>query len=78
MLLEKLKFSGKSVRNFCQRQISSLLWRLSFGIDSFEKDCLQSIVNRISIKMLEKYRFSYVLRNSSKFKNMVAINDVAG
>jgi len=37
-----------------KRQKAELLWRLSFGMGSFAKDCLQPSVNRISIKTLGK------------------------
>jgi len=33
----------------------ALLWRLSFRMGSFAKDCFQPLVNRISIKTLRKY-----------------------
>jgi len=37
-----------------KRQKAALLWRLSFGMGSFATDCLQPLVNRISIITLEK------------------------
>jgi len=52
-LLESYGFSGKS-RIFCRRQKAALLWRLSFGMGNFAEDCFQPLVNRISIKTLEK------------------------
>jgi len=33
---------------------------------SFAKDCLQPLVNKISIKILEKYSPSYIFPDSSK------------
>jgi len=33
---------------------TALLWRLSFGMESLAKDCFQPLVNRVSIKTLEK------------------------
>jgi len=33
---------------------AALLWRLSFGMGSFAKDCFQPLVNTISVKTLEK------------------------
>jgi len=53
-LLESYGFSGKSLRNFRRSQKAALLWRLSFGMENFVKDCFQPLVNRISIKTLEK------------------------
>jgi len=34
---------------------TSLLWRLSFTMGSFAKDCFQPLVKRISIKTLDKH-----------------------
>jgi len=42
-------------------------------MSSFAKDCLQPLVNRISIKTLEKYRPSYILSCSSKFNDATRI-----
>jgi len=48
----------------------ALLWRLSFKIGNFAKDCLQPLVNRISIKILEKYWPSHTLSYSSKLNDL--------
>jgi len=53
-MLESYSFSGKSLRIFCRRQKAALLWRLRFGLGNFAKYCFQPLVNRISIKTLEK------------------------
>jgi len=37
---------------------------------SFTKDCLQPLVNKISIKALEKYGPSYILPYSSKLDDL--------
>jgi len=37
---------------------------------SFAKDCLQPLVNKISIKTLEKYGPSYLLPYSSKLHDL--------
>jgi len=66
----RVAFSGKSLRSFCRKQTAALLWRLSFGMGSFAKDCLQPLVNRISIKTLEKYWPSYILSHSSKLNDL--------
>jgi len=39
----KVTYSGKSLRNFCQRQKAALLWRLSSRMGSFSKGCLQPL-----------------------------------
>jgi len=49
---------------------AALLWRLSFRMGSFAKTCLQPLVKRISIKMLENYVPSYILTYSSKHKDL--------
>jgi len=54
-------FSSKYLQNFCRRQKTALFGRLSLRMGSFAKDCIQPLVNRISIKMLEKYLPSYIL-----------------
>jgi len=51
----KVTFSGKLLRRLFQKQIAALLWRLSFMMETFAKDYLQPLVNRISNKTLEKY-----------------------
>ena len=56
--------SGKILRSFCRKQTAALLWRLSFRMGSFAKDCLQPLVNRISTKTLEKYWPSCILSYS--------------
>jgi len=53
-MLESYIFRQTSGK-FCRKQTAALLWRLSFMMGSFAKDCLQPLVNRISIKTLEKY-----------------------
>jgi len=66
----RVTFSGKSLRSFCRKQTAALLWRLSFKMGSFAKDCLQPLVNRISTKTLEKYWPSHILSISSKLKDL--------
>jgi len=62
-------FSGKPMRSFCRRQTAALLWRFSFRMGSFAKDWFQPLVNRISIKTLEKCWPSYRLSYSSKLND---------
>jgi len=50
----KLDFQENLCEAFVEDKKAALLWRLSFGMGSFAKDCLQLLVNRISIKTLEK------------------------
>jgi len=64
-LLESYIFRQTSAK-FWRRQTAALVWRLSFRMGSFAKDCLQRLVNRISIKALERYWPSYILSYSSK------------
>jgi len=61
----KLRFQANLCEVFAEDK-KALLWRLSFRLGSFAKDCLQPLVNRISIKALEKYLRSYILTYSSK------------
>jgi len=49
-------------KNLCEvlpTKKETLLWRLSFRMGSFAKDCLQPLVKRVSIKTL-KYSLSYI------------------
>jgi len=66
----RVTFSGKSLQSFCRKQTTALLWRLSFRMGSFANDCLQPLVNRISIKILEKHWPSYILSYSSKLNDL--------
>ena len=54
IMLESYIFRQTS-GNFCRRQTTTILWRLSLGMGSFAKDYFHPLVNRISIKTLEKY-----------------------
>jgi len=49
--VRKLDFQANLCKAFAECKNAALLWRLSFGMGSFAKDCLQLLVNRISIKM---------------------------
>jgi len=48
--VRKLNFQA----NLCEAVEVALLWRLSFAMGSLAKGCFQPLVNRISIKTLEK------------------------
>ena len=65
LYLESCIFRQTSAK-FLPRQTAALLWRLSFRKGSLAKDCLQPLVNRISIKSLEKYWARYILSYNSK------------
>ena len=73
--VRKIKVSGKSLRSFWRREKAKLLRRLSFRMGSFAKDGLQPLVNRISIKTLEKSWPSYILTYSSKFGSWLWIKE---
>jgi len=49
-----LDFQANICEAFAEDKNAALLWRLSFAVGSFAKDRLQLLVNRISIKTLEK------------------------
>jgi len=52
--VRKLDFQVNLWEAFVEGKKAALLWRLNFGMGSFAKDCLQLLVNRISLKTLEK------------------------
>ena len=53
--VRKLHFQANLCEVFFRKHAAALLWRLSFRMGSCAKDCLQPLVNRLSIKTLEKY-----------------------
>jgi len=69
IMLESYIFR-QTLRSFFQRQTAALLWRFSFRVSSFAQDCLQPLVNRISIKTLQRYWPSYILSYSSKLNDL--------
>ena len=52
--VRKLDFQENFCEGFAKDKKGTLLWRLSFGMGSWAKYCLQLLANRISIKTLEK------------------------
>ena len=52
--VRKLDFQENLCEAFAEDKNAALLWRLNFGMGSFAKERLQLLVNRISIKTLEK------------------------
>jgi len=54
-MLENYIFRQTSAKFLPKTNSSTIVWRLSFRMGSFAKDFLQTLVNRISIKPLEKY-----------------------
>ena len=69
IMLESYIFRQTSAK-FCRKQTAALLWRLSFTMGCFAKDCLQPLVNRISIKTSVKFWPSYILSYSSKLNDL--------
>jgi len=53
--VRKLDFWADVCEAFAEDKKAALLWKLSIGMGSFAKNCFQPLVNRISIKTLEKY-----------------------
>ena len=66
--VRKLHFQANLCEVFAEDK--QLLWRFSFRVSSFAKDCLQPLVNRISIKTLERYWPSYILSYGSKLNDL--------
>ena len=52
--VRKLDFQANLCEAFAEDKNAALLWSLSFGMGSLSKDYFQHLVNRISIKTLEK------------------------
>jgi len=52
--VRKLDFQANLCETFAEDKKAAVLWRLTFGMGSFAKHGLQLLVNRISIKTLEK------------------------
>jgi len=52
--VRKLDFQANLDETFAEDKKAALLWRRSFGMGNSAKDCFQLLVNRISIKTLEK------------------------
>jgi len=53
--VRKLHFQANLCEIFAEDKTAAVLWRLRYRMSSFEKDCLQPLANRISIKTLEKH-----------------------
>jgi len=60
-MLESYIF-GKMSPKLLSKTKAALLWRFSFRMGSFAKACLQPLAKRISIKMLENYLPSNILK----------------
>jgi len=71
----KITFSGEALPSFCRRQTAALLWWLNFRMGSFAKDCLQPLVNRISIETLEKYWPCYICPIAQNLVTWLGIKD---